>query len=302
MGKKKKTTMSVPEMRRMLGLKKTDSYWLVHKQCFETILVEGRMRIVIESFEHWYANQVKHKKVNGPPPGEELRSYSYSPQELAEELGVTDSVIYDLVKTRKLETFKVDTWMRIRKDVFEEWYQTQSRYRTKADRERDAELENSTLSMPEMARLLGIPREQVYGILRGNDRREFQYVMLGDRRRITRESFERWYAGQNKYRKLCDRPAEEIAEMEKEKAVTLKPRLAVDENKSAFSLQEAAVLLDLTYNEVRSLIRYGDLAAKKVGSKYLIPRDEITWYIHQQQLEREEMKGVSEDGIDRTEK
>ena len=30
---KKKTTMSVPEMRRMLGLRKTDSYWLVHKQC-----------------------------------------------------------------------------------------------------------------------------------------------------------------------------------------------------------------------------------------------------------------------------
>lgn len=35
---KKKTTMSVPEMRRILGLRKTDSYWLVHKQCFETVV------------------------------------------------------------------------------------------------------------------------------------------------------------------------------------------------------------------------------------------------------------------------
>lgn len=26
---KEKTTMSVPEMQRMLGLKKTDAYWLV---------------------------------------------------------------------------------------------------------------------------------------------------------------------------------------------------------------------------------------------------------------------------------
>ena len=50
---KKKTTMSVPEMRRMLVLRKTDSYWLVHKQCFETVMVEGKMRIVIDSFEHW---------------------------------------------------------------------------------------------------------------------------------------------------------------------------------------------------------------------------------------------------------
>lgn len=65
---KKKTTMSVPEMRRMLGLRKTDSYWLVHKQCFETVMVKGKMRIVIDSFERWYANQVKYKKVDGPPP------------------------------------------------------------------------------------------------------------------------------------------------------------------------------------------------------------------------------------------
>lgn len=73
--KKKKTTMSVTEMRKMLGLGKTDSYWLVHKNCFETIIVNGKMRIVIDSFEKWYANQIKHAKVDGPPPGEELRAY-----------------------------------------------------------------------------------------------------------------------------------------------------------------------------------------------------------------------------------
>ena len=28
---KSKKTMSVPEMRRLLGLKKTDGYWLVHR-------------------------------------------------------------------------------------------------------------------------------------------------------------------------------------------------------------------------------------------------------------------------------
>lgn len=34
MSKTRKTTMSVPEMRQLLGIGKTDSYWLVHKQCF----------------------------------------------------------------------------------------------------------------------------------------------------------------------------------------------------------------------------------------------------------------------------
>lgn len=78
MDTKDKTTMSVMEMGQILGLKKTDAYWLVHKQCFETTLVQGVMRVNINSFEHWYANQIKRRKVDGSPPGMELRAYSYS--------------------------------------------------------------------------------------------------------------------------------------------------------------------------------------------------------------------------------
>ena len=51
MPKKKKKTMAVHEMAELLGLKKTDSYWLIHKQKFQTITVNGKTRVVIESFE-----------------------------------------------------------------------------------------------------------------------------------------------------------------------------------------------------------------------------------------------------------
>lgn len=216
MSKTRKTTMSVPEMRQLLGIGKTDSYWLVHKQCFETILVEGKMRVVIDSFEHWYANQIKYKKVDGTPPGEELRSNSYSPPEIAEMLGLCESVIYDIIKRYDIETFQADYWTRVRKDVFEAWYKSQTKYRTKEDRERDAELEAASMTMPEMARLLMITRDQVYNIL--NQKRNkglFEFVYIADQRRITRESFERWYTGQEKYCKLCDRPESEIAAMER---------------------------------------------------------------------------------------
>lgn len=74
MNKQERTTMSVREMGQMLGLGKTDSYWLVHRKHFETTLVQGVMRVNIESFEHWYANQIKYKKIDGTPPGEELRA------------------------------------------------------------------------------------------------------------------------------------------------------------------------------------------------------------------------------------
>ena len=64
MNTQEKKTMSVMEMGRMLGLKKTDSYWLVHKGCFETTLVQGVMWINIASFEHWYQAQNQYQKVS----------------------------------------------------------------------------------------------------------------------------------------------------------------------------------------------------------------------------------------------
>ena len=35
----KKKTMSVPEMRKLLGVKKTESYWLVHRNFFKTEII-----------------------------------------------------------------------------------------------------------------------------------------------------------------------------------------------------------------------------------------------------------------------
>lgn len=59
-----KKSMSVMEMGRSLGLKKTNSYWLVKKGYFETILVAGKMRVLVDSFENWYKNQSHYKKVS----------------------------------------------------------------------------------------------------------------------------------------------------------------------------------------------------------------------------------------------
>lgn len=92
-----KTTMSVREMRQLLGLGKTDSYWLLHKNLFEVILINNKRRIVISSFEKWYTNQVKYHKVNGSPPGEELCKRSYSVPDAAEILKVKPETIYTLI-------------------------------------------------------------------------------------------------------------------------------------------------------------------------------------------------------------
>ena len=60
----RKKSMSVMEMGRMLGLKKTNSYWLIKKGWFETVMVAGKMRVMVDSFEELYQSQTHYRKVN----------------------------------------------------------------------------------------------------------------------------------------------------------------------------------------------------------------------------------------------
>ena len=52
-------------------------------------------------------------------------------------------------------------------------------------------------------------------------------------------------------------------------------------------MQETAILLSVTYQEVREMIHNGELAAEKCGAKYLISRDEIQWILLQQENKHE---------------
>ena len=84
-----RSTMSVPEMRKLLGLKKTDSYWLVHKNLFKTQIIGGMMRIDLESFEKWYADQDIYRKVTYIPTAEELEKGYICLQDAADLLGIS---------------------------------------------------------------------------------------------------------------------------------------------------------------------------------------------------------------------
>ena len=185
----KRTWMTVPEMGKLLGLKKTDRYWLVHKNVFESKEIAGKIRINIASFEKWYANQIKYHKVTGEEPGKELKSWSYSVKEVADLLGVDEYLVYDLLKKNQIEAVIVDYWKRIPKESFQNWYKNQSRYRTKEDREKDALLEDATITMPEMAQQLGTTRSMIN---KWADKGKFTVIKVGSRVRIRRDEFEDW--------------------------------------------------------------------------------------------------------------
>ena len=125
----KKRSMSVREMRRLLGLGKTESYWLVKKNYFDTVIIGGKMRVMIESFENWYANQLHYKKIIGEAPGKNWTSITMSIQETARLLRIAEGTLYDLMKKKPFKTVKVGMYTRIYIDSFEDWYNSQSHYK-----------------------------------------------------------------------------------------------------------------------------------------------------------------------------
>lgn len=61
--KREATSMSARQMGMLLGLGKTDTYWLIKKKLFTVVKVNGKMRVIKDSFEKWYQNQSHYRKV-----------------------------------------------------------------------------------------------------------------------------------------------------------------------------------------------------------------------------------------------
>lgn len=194
---KSKTSISVRELRALLGLSKVEAYWLVNQKRFQTIIAAGRMRIMLDSFEDWYAGQFHYQKVNGEPPGAKWKITTMSIQEAAELLGLREPSLYDLLKKKWFHTVCVDHKTRIDRDSFWKWYHGQSFYRTVMDQQKDREQYGDTLTMPEAARLLGTHRNTIYGMVQ---RGCFETIQTPRTKLILKNSFVRWYRQQNKYR------------------------------------------------------------------------------------------------------
>ncbi len=266
----KPKTMTVPEMRRLLGLKKTESYWLVHRNFFRTDIVEGQMRIDVDSFEKWYANQVKHKKVTGELPGEELIKTSYSFREAANLLGVHSSALYEIWRDQDLETITVDFVKRIPVDAFENWYQDQIMYQKVVKLPTISDLESNYISIGDAAMLLGITREKLSHITRRSNLADlFEVVIFDDKKWISKKSFQLFLNAQNTYRVVCPDAVENL------------DALHVIATKEYISKSEAAQLAGVTNPTITKWAQSGKFKATGAGYVMRIHREEFLDWIRE---------------------
>lgn len=255
-----KTTMSVPEMRRMLGLGKTDSYWLVHQGFFKTILVNGKMRVVIESFEYWYARQFKHRKVTGEEPGSKLREETFSAREIADMLGISKQQANILVRQAQLPFTRVHNQFQIPKDAFDKWYASQSHYVRK--QEKAAALDGNYLSLPQMGRKLGRDRRIARSIVRSKlGQQLLKTVRIGGNCYVEAGSFQRWLDSQTKYRLTPVR--------------TRTIQLRKPKNPAYYTVEEVCRFYGFRHAELYEKLARGDIPALRIGTKWRIKRKEF---------------------------
>ena len=186
-----KRTMSVPEMRKLLGIKKTESYWLGHKNYFKTEIIDGCMRVDIASFEKWYANQTKRKKITGEKPGEELCASSYSFRDVANMLGEYDSTIYDLWNRKGLPMVTVNYRKRIPREAFDSWYENQNEYHKVDGPATIEEIEEKFILFKEAAAMLKMTNEDLLTLIRKEKYQELLKMRMFDNKRwISKRGFQ----------------------------------------------------------------------------------------------------------------
>lgn len=271
-----KKTYTVPEIQDMLGLGKTESYWLLQHRPFEIKILCGQMRVVKTSFDTWYDNQVKYKKVDGTPPGTALKAMSYSVPEVAALLAVSETTIYTHLKAWGVETFSVDFTTRIKKDSFERWYASQSIYRLAEDRESDQPLIADTYSMPDMMRLLHVHRNTIYYIVdKEGSNGAFEYVFVAGQKRITKASFWRWYEGQSRYKVKEPYKQEGVPDTNKASAnepnTETVPASSIPPVKSSYRVEDLMEVLGISKKAAYAMIQNFEIKAIKAGKSFIIP-------------------------------
>ena len=245
-------TMPVSELRRLLALGKTESYWLIKKEHIETVTVCGKIRVSCKSFDEWYKNQTRYSRIDGIPPGTELKQNSYSVRDAAEMLNVSDDTIYQHIYSHDFETFQAEHITRITRKSFEEWYKQQNRLRLPEDRQNDDALREISYSKSEIAKLLGINRKEVGTIIRRN---KLNCIEVADRTRVLMTSFDKWYESQDIYSKVEPKPE--------------------PEHKPFYTMEELIECLGIERSYAYRLVKRGIIKSIRQRNGYLIPQEEV---------------------------
>ena len=190
----------------------------------------------------------------------------------------------DYMKQAGVEFILVDYWRRYPKKAFDKWDRSQKRYRNTEDREKVRDIVESSMAMPEMARLLGVPRSTVYGLL--NQSEILKTIEFDGRRRVTKKSFYEWYGSQNDYHIVSDEMPETVKDEDNRRIEAYRRAVLERDGHSKnigndvyLTVNEAAVLAGVNPETVHKWIKKEKVEAVQSSKTIRIPRQEFEGWL-----------------------
>lgn len=181
-------TYSVEEVQALFKISEDEARKLVKSGLFKIYRVGNEYRATRKSVDE------RRKTVEAMLTYKDKKTMSVP--DLMRILGLGKTATYRLVNQCHFKTYLVFGKMRIDVESFEKWYASQFHYK-KVSGERPGKAHAETIAPLTMAKVLGIPRSTANDFMNNG---EVEYIVVNGKRRVIRESFEEWYASQNRYK------------------------------------------------------------------------------------------------------
>lgn len=178
---------SMKEISVILGISQEEALKLMNSGLFKTYRVGNEYRATKKNFEE------KKKIIEAMITYQNNKTMTVP--DVMRILGLGKTSTYRLINQCRFKTYLVLGKMRVDVESFEDWYDGQFHYK-KVNGERPGKKYGYTLSPSTVAKVLGIPRSTADDLLNNG---EVDFIWVENKRRIIRESFEKWYASQSKY-------------------------------------------------------------------------------------------------------
>ena len=121
--------MSIEEMGKRLGLRKTSRYALLKENLFSTTQVLGKQWILRDSFEKWYLGQDRYHIDDRDNPDAMHSSGALSIKEIAALIGRSTKTVSRIIRENGFETISHKNTLLVPVDVFQRWIAGQDRYK-----------------------------------------------------------------------------------------------------------------------------------------------------------------------------
>ena len=150
------------------------------------------------------------------------------------------------------------------------------------------------MTVPEMAQLLGTTRSAVYTILDNPKYSHFfEFIVIAEKKRITKESFQKFLEGQDRYKLDPSNDYEELAQEQnialanfRRKKLSQTGIRGSNGNIKYLTFDEASYLAKVSRSMINKWADKGKFTVIKVGSRVRIRRDEFEDWMEQRDLER----------------